>query len=245
MRPFSSLGLNAPRRWTATLALVAALGVMSLATLLIPALARALVFLPELALSRPWTLLTYPFALTVAGGLTGPLFTALLLFWTYQIGTSIEGERGQPRYLGFWAAATLLPALLMLVPGGAPLDGPSLPIAALTVVWATRNATAQVLLMGLVPLAAKWIGALAALGIFAQYYRFGPVAGVLAILPLALAWAWASERIPVLPYVACRQSKPSRAAQQREIDFMAEVAKRKTERAERERLRKLLGGDDL
>lgn len=244
MRPLSALGLNAPKRWTVTLALVAALGVMSLVTLLFPIVWAALAFVPESALGRPWTPITYPFALTVGSGLFGPLFTALLLFWTYQIGSSIENDQGQTRYLGFWGLATLLPAALMLVPGaGGVLAGPSLPIAALTVVWATRNANSQVLMMGFFPIAAKWIGALAALGIFAQYYPASILAGILSLVSLGIAWAWAAEKIPVFPYHARR--KPSKAEAKREINFTKEVAKRKDERSDCERLRKLLeDGDD-
>ncbi len=244
MRPLSALGVNAPRRWTVTLAIVAVLGVMSLVTLLFPVVGEALVFRPDRVLERPWTLITFPFTLTVGSGLFGPFFTALLLFWTYQIGSSIENDQGQTRYLGFWALATLLPAALMLLPGArAALVGPSLPIAALTVVWATQNANMQILLMGLVPLAGKWIGALAALGIFAQYYAAGPLTAILSVVSLGIAWAWAAERIPIFPYRQRR--KPSKVEAQREIDFMKEVAKRKDDRAEKERLRRLLeGGDD-
>ncbi|RYG96390.1 MAG: hypothetical protein EON58_12170, partial [Alphaproteobacteria bacterium] len=108
---------------------------MSLVTLLVPVVGLWLSFLPELALSRPWTFITYPLAMILQDGLAGPLFTLFLLMWTYQIGTSIEGELGRTRYLVFWAAATVLPALLMLTTR-APLLGPSLPVGALTCAWA-------------------------------------------------------------------------------------------------------------
>lgn len=240
-------GLNLPKRWTATLALVVALGVMSLVTLLFPVVAAFLSFASTEALRQPWSFITYPFTLSIGRDLFGPLFTLLLLLWTYQIGTSVENDQGRGRYLGFWALATVLPALLLLIPGArGVLMGPYLPIAALTVAWATRNANTPVLLMGLVPIAAKWIGALAALGIFAQYYGFGVLTAVLMLVPLGLSWAWAAERIPVLPYHERRYAhKPSKVEAQREIDFMKEVAKRKDDRAEKERLRRLLeGGDD-
>lgn len=239
----TALGLRTPDRRSATFAIVAVLGAMSILTLLVPAIGQWLIYQPQNVLSRPWTVLTYPLALTVGGGLTGPIFTLFLLLWTFQIGDTVESEQGKPRYLAFWAAATVLPALLMLATG-APLIGPSLPIAALTVLWAARRPNAMLMLFGIVPIAAKWIGALSALGIFAEYYRIGgPVTGLLSIVSLGVALAWAMNLIPGLPYI--KKAKPSKQTVQREIDFMKEVAKRKDDRAEKERLRKLLeGGDD-
>ena len=242
MRPLSSLGLRPPGGWTATLVIVAALGVMSIVTFLLPAIGLWLSYLPQVALSRPWTVITYPFAIRVQAGIAGPLFTLFLLLWTYQIGATIESEQGRTRYLIFWAVATVLPALLLTVTG-VPLFEPSLPIGALTCAWAARRPNAQVMLFGILPLAAKWIGALATLGIFLQYWQFGgPIAALLSIISLGLAAVWAAGKIPFLPYV--QKYKPSKAEAQREIDFMKEVSRRKDDRADRERLRKLLEGDD-
>ncbi len=243
MRPsfsFGPIGDWLSKEGGATLAIVALLGLGAILSLLVPPFAPAVAHLPG-RWTTPWTFLTYPLAVEVAGGLFGPFFTVLLLFLVYSLGTQVERELGQGRYLAFWGVATLLPALLLSIPGFAvPLFGPTLPVAALIVVWAVRNAGAQVLAMALFPLQAKWFAAIAAAGVFAQYYRISVPASLMALVPLGIAWAWAADRIPPLPYRA--RFRPSKAEQKREIDFQKAVRERRDERAEKERLRRLLEG---
>ena len=244
MRPFSQYRSSVPKRVTATSVIVAALGVGALFGLLFPYAARYLDFNPLLALSRPWSYFTYPLTVPLEGGFAGPIFTVFLLLWVYQIGTQIESALGMPRFIGLWLAGTLLPAILFTIPGTqAPLSGPMLPVAVLTVAWATRNANSQLMIFGIVPLAAKWIGAIFALGVFARYYPLGVAPALVSLLPLALTYAFAAEKIPGLAWAApAVNRKKSKEEKRKEIDFLDEVRKREKERDEKERLRRLLEG---
>ena len=243
MRPAFSLDRLLPGRRSVTILIVVLLVAGAALSLFFPgAFLQNVVHLPG-RWTHPWTFLTYPLALRVEGGLFGPFFTVLLLFWVYSIGTSLESDLGQNRYLPLWGVATILPALLLTIPGvSAPAYGPLLPVATLTVVWAVRNAGAQVLAMALFPLQAKWIGVLAGIGVFIQYYNVSIPAGIVSLLPLGLAYLWASGKIPGLPYAASTKLKPSKAERAREIQFDQAVAARKSEREEKERLRRLLEG---
>lgn len=251
MRPLSALGLNPSKGWTVTLSLVVALGVGAMLTLLFPgAIGNNLVYVPTEVLSRPWSVLLYPFAVPMWGGLLGPIWTLFLLLWTWRVGSFLEEKLEAKRFILLLLAATLVPAAILSIPGAqSALIGPFMPVSVLTVVWATRNANMPLCFMGF-SVAAKWVGALSALGIFAEHYRMSIAAGFVSLIPLGIAWAWAAERIPVLPFYVKR--KPTKVEAQRDIDFMKEVAKRKDARARRnedrdetERLRRLLeGGDD-
>ena len=244
MRPLAALGLQPKRGWSVTLGLVVALGIGALLTLLFPyAIGMNLMYVPAEALAQPWSILLYPFAVPMWGGLLGPVWTVFLLLWTWRTGSFLEEKLELRRYVALLLAATIVPAGLLSIPGAQSiLVGPFMPVAVLTVVWATRNATMPMCFWGF-SVAAKWVGALSALGIFAEHYRIGIAAGFVSLVPLGIAWAWAAERIPFLPFYV--KARPSKQEAQREIDFMKEVAKRKDDRADRERLRKLLeGGDD-
>ncbi|MER3495700.1 MAG: hypothetical protein C4320_02070 [Armatimonadota bacterium] len=227
----------------ATTVIVGLLGVGALLTLLAPAAGLALSFVPREFVTRPWTALTYPLVISISGGLGGPIFTALLLFWTYQVGRSLEAVMTTPRFIKLWLFGTLFPALILSpVSSSLLLAGPLFPVSVLTVVWATRNANSPVLLMGFFPLAAKWIGALAALGVLATYYPAGPLIGLLALVPLGLAWAFALGRIPGLRVAVPRVAKPTKEQRRRDAEFEGEVARRRAEREEKDRLRRLLEG---
>lgn len=248
MRPsfsFSRLfgGRFSAGRRSVTIVIVALLGFGALLSLLFPsAFADNIRHLPG-RWDHPWTFLTYPLAVEIGNGLFGAFFAVILLFWVYSIGISLESDLGQNRYLALWGVATVVPALLLTIPGvSAPAFGPLLPISVLTAVWAARNAEAQVLAMALFPLQAKWIAAITAVGVFATYFRMSLPASVVALIPMGIGWLWATEKIPGLSYRGSTKSKPSKAERAREMEFERAVGSRKTEREEKERLRRLLEG---
>lgn len=199
--------------------------------------------------SRPWGILTYPFA---NGGNGGGLFWFLLeLYWLFWVGSVTESEVGTPRFVAFFFAMSVLAALciwlgmVLIHPGhAAALGGLELAISALTVAWGTRHAHENILLMFIIPVPG-WI--LAWLTAFLVMFGFGsmyaaPVMGLFASVHLILAYLYAANRIPNLAYgraPAAVREKFLKATEKRDQSYYDDVRKREEERKDRERLRKL------
>lgn len=167
---------------------------------------------PVLALARPWTLLLYPLADVGNGSaIIGVLF---LSYWLYMIGSSLEKEIGT----GLLAAAT---GILTLAGGLAWWLGGSL----------MMPAAVQM---------AKWLAVLTAVVVLFISGSGAPLMGVFALLPLLLAFLYATNRIPGLKFGATVADVKSSKKQRQEFDnYMNDVYKREQEREERERLRRL------
>jgi membrane associated rhomboid family serine protease len=198
------------------------------------------VFVTQEALLRPWTLLTYPY---VTGSFIELLFACL---WIWGIGGSVERELGSARYLVVWFAFTALCAFglwlgatLLSVPGA--LAGAWTPVAALTIIWGTRNADAQMMLMFILPITGKWLAWLAAGLVF--FSTTPPMLAPFAAAPLALAYFFAANRLPGFSYSGRpRQARGEVAAGTRRVykqEYYDEVKRREQARKERERLREL------
>lgn len=195
---------------------------------------------------KPWTLLTYGFAypgLVGGFGLLGLIFTC---FWMLFAGASVEREVGSIRFLIAWFAFQVTAGLAIgigtqfLTRGGIVLSAPYLPLAAVTVAWGVRNPTTPIMLYGILPLNGKLLAWLTAGFVFFGYGFPVPIIGALACLHLGLAVLFATDRIPQFPYrLTVYRSKPSKAQREREEHFAEEVRKRRQDREERERLRKL------
>lgn len=206
--------------------------------------------------SHPWTLLTYPFAGTWFSDPLSILFFICLVFWLLFIGGSVERDLGPTRYLGFFAAMTVLPALIIglaaiYVPCNLVILGPLLPVAGLTVAWGVRNQTAPVCLWG-IPANGKIIAILdTAIVLFTMGSDLrNPFMGVVACAHLGLAALFAMGRLPGLAYGrAVYHEKPSKAQREREDAYFDDVMRREKEREEKERLRRLFeksfGEDEL
>ena len=80
-------------------------GVMYLLTLAVPGLGDALMFVPALVLSRPWTIVTYMF---LHGGLGHIFFNMLALFF---FGPRLEARLGSRRFIGLYLASGVMGAL--------------------------------------------------------------------------------------------------------------------------------------
>lgn len=202
---------------------------------------------------RPWALLTYPWAYLTTSG-AGIIGFALLMFWLYWIGRSVERDIGPQKMAAFWFSATLIGALCNWIASYwtftlTPLMGPSLPIAAVTILWCTRNPNATVHVYMVIPVAAKWIGWMVVAFVLISFGNRYPLFGLLECVPLALAYFYGSNRIPGLPYGAggvyklTKKEATTRGQVMYDQSYFDEVKQRETERAENERLKKLLGED--
>lgn len=203
-----------------------------------------LVFLARNFPALPWTALTYPFAATM--DIIGLL---LMGYWLWVIGAMVERELGTVIYSIFFALMTLIPALMMWVGYLAlgaltPLAGLYLPVAAITIAWATRYPETTMLFMMVFPIKAKWLGWITAVLIVFSFGMGNPVLGFLAAFHLLLAYLYAANKIPGVVwgkhgFVPKKQTWLPREKDDRYLD---DVKRRETERAERERLRKLFEG---
>lgn len=195
--------------------------------------------------SRPWTLVTYPWALV---SLTSPMAFVLLLLlamWLVQFGGSVERDMGTTRFAAFWVVTTLLFGFVAVLLG-LPLAGPMLPGAAVIVAWGARNPRSSVMLYGVLPVSGTWLAGLTALAAFLSYGSTVPAAGALFTLILGGVWAFGQDRLPVA-YSGTRRAKVAgmtkvRGATAYDESYFEDVKAREIEREERERLRKLFEG---
>jgi len=190
-------------------------------------------------LGKVWTFVTYPFAYPPQAFIA----VLFLCLWLFGIGSIIERDLSIWRYVIFWLLMTAAGAGMLWVGSVltgvyAPLHGAFIPIAALTVAWGTRYPEQPVTFMFILPLAAKWLAWIsAALVFFGTVVQLAPFTA----LPLVLAWAFASDRLPGIPYSprsrgASYESKRQKKAHR---DFADRVKNREKEREERERLRRM------
>lgn len=198
------------------------------------------------ALSKPWTLLTYPFALPGAA-----IWTAVFgTLWLWMVGTTVERDIGAGPYLGsFFGFALLGGALIQagsIASGPYLLTGSVIPVGCITMMWGARNRNQIVKLCGLVPVSAAVLCGLTALFAFLGMGLGTPLMGLLGVLPMALAWFWAADQLPVRYPVASKVTdgqRRSAAERKREREhfnqYIGTVREREMERKEKDRLREL------
>lgn len=202
--------------------------------------------------SRPWTLLTYPWAFTPFYDGLQILFFVIMVMWVFWTGGSVERDLGPIKYSVLWLAMILLPAIIIVLLG--PLvnrvfaAGMWLPEAGITVVWCMRNLGAQIRLYGIIPLSGKVLAWVTVVVTILVSGAGNPPFGFVAALHLAVAWAFGSNLIPFWRYAhgggtfgkAKIQDRPYlRKSERMEKGYYEDVKKREKEREERERLRKL------
>ncbi|MCW5936670.1 MAG: hypothetical protein KIT11_05125 [Fimbriimonadaceae bacterium] len=193
------------------------------------------------SLSRPWTLLTYPF-----GGLGGALSYIFAGLWLHGVGRYIEEREGSGRLLFFFFGLALVASLgiaLAALSGIRPalLGDPWIPIAGLTCIWAAREPDQPIRFMFVLQLAAKWVALVAAVLIFFGYGAGAPLIGVLAVLPCVVGWFYGrgNLRLPARDRMVSTGRGPAQSP--KEFDaYINKVKDRERERDERERLRRLL-----
>lgn len=234
-------GWAARQRAPFTLFLVASLGVAALLAWLTQGrTAVPLALLP----GHPWGLLTYPWAFSPLAQPLGLLFFLFFVAFLFQTGATVEGAMGTPRFAAFWAAFTLLPALVALSIRH-PLAEPYLPASAVIVAWCARNQGATVGFWG-IPMGTRALaGIVAAMELF-SYGAASPLSGLLLVLPLGLAWAFGAGRLPI-PFSAAASRKRApetvvKGGTKYDDAYYESVRRREVEREEQERLRKLFEG---
>lgn len=230
-----------PASIPATIGLIAALAAAFVAGWFPEVGARlAQVLASDGTLSRPWSLVTYPFVL-----LGGQVFFFLFLcLWLAIIGQQLEPRLGSLRMLGAFFVFALAGSLALLL-AQAPLMGPGLPIAGLTVLWCALDPMKTIMFMFVLPLQARWLAVLTAVFVF---FGSGPgnvLVGALSLLPLAAAWLGA--RWIGNGGGQQKMAPTGRGAAKSPAEFeayMEKVRQKEQERQEQERLRKLLEGGD-
>jgi len=219
------------------------------------------VWLANAPMTPIWTFVTYPWAYMPLGNGLSLMFFAFLMFWLIQVGMSVEREMGTARFAALWFGATLLAGMVMIgggtighIPVG--LAAPYLPESAITVVWCVRNRNTSILLYGFIPVTGFWLGWATAVINVLLYGAGNPVLGILSCVHLAIAYFFAADKIPFLPYAASggyqhgRRIKPNekeattRGQVRYDQTYFDEVKRRETERAEQERLKKLFGDEE-
>ena len=210
---------------------------------------------------RPWTCLTYPWAVMPFGNGIQLITFAFVMFWLFQTGSSVEREIGTPRFAALWFAATALPGLLITLGASAMrhpviVNAPYLPIFAVTVIWCIRNRSATIMLFGFIPLQAIWLAWISGIAAFFIYGGPQSIIGLLACIHLVVAALYALDKIPFLLYgggsgivssgrrvPGNRKEATTRGQVMYDQSYFDEVKRRETERAEQERLKKLFGED--
>ncbi len=198
-------------------------------------------------LSQPWSLLTYPFASFGVG--SGLLFFLLALMWLYWAGSSIENELGTRRFALVWVAATLAYALMawvgsLVIRVPVALVGGFLPVSAITMLWCARNPAGRILLLAIFPVTGNILAAITAALVLFSMGDQHPALGFMMLVPTALFWAWAGNRLPIrwpasYGRATAETAKEKRRREARDREYIDAVKDRERERAERERLRKL------
>ncbi len=188
-----------------------------------------------------WTLLTYPYIGFVS------LFLIFGILWIYWIGSMVERDLGSKKFAIVWLFSSVV-GILPLVILKAPVFGMLIPGAILVTIWATRNPNQIVMVFMIVPVAAKWIGIAAVLGVFLRYSGGSsqPLVGLAAVAGCIAGFFFARNQLPGMTYGRASMNKQAksqtRAAKVYKQEYYDDVRRREKEREEKERLRKLFEG---
>ncbi|MHB1224791.1 MAG: rhomboid family intramembrane serine protease [Gemmatimonadaceae bacterium] len=116
----------------------------------LPALASALVFVPQLALSRPWSIVTYMF---LHGGFTHILFNMIALFF---FGPRVEDRIGSRRFTILYFLSGITGALLsFLLAPGSPIIGASAGVFGVMLAFAHFWPHERIYIWGVLPVPAR------------------------------------------------------------------------------------------
>jgi membrane associated rhomboid family serine protease len=117
-----------------------------------PAVTDPLVFVPRLALFRPWTIITYMF---LHAGMTHILFNMLGLYF---FGPRVEERLGSSRFIQLYFISGISGAALsfMFAPRAA-IVGASAAVFGVMLAFAMFWPRAQIMIWGIVPVEARWL----------------------------------------------------------------------------------------
>jgi membrane associated rhomboid family serine protease len=207
---------------------------------------------------KPWTWLTY--------ALLEVEFLNLLFqgFWLFVVGSILERSWGSRNFLALFfifaaiSALGFVPAYYLF---GAPvaLVGLVLPLSSLTVAWAAMDPEQEIFLWGVLPLKLKTLALIDVLIVYFSFgFGYGPLPALLTLVGPAAAFYYVrklprldlgfqarpSRREPLLREDRPGRERPPRERVPRESAPGLNPLRRRQEREEMERLRKLLGEDD-
>ena len=153
-----------------------------------------LVFYTDGWMTRPWTLITYAF---VEGDFISIVFSCLMAFFFMG---ALERAWGRERFLPAYFAFLVVPPLTVWIgslASGEELaaNGLWLPVACSTVAFGAYRPQSTILIFGIVPVKAMYIGLFAALAVVFRYGAGAPIAGLCVGLSMALAWLLGSRRV--------------------------------------------------
>ena len=188
-----------------------------------------------------WALLTYPYL----GGIS--LFLVFTVMWIYWVGTMLERDLGSKKFAVVWLVASVI-GILPLVILRESAFGMLVPGAIIVTIWATRNPNQTVMVFMIIPVAAKYIGIAALLGVFATYSggTNHPWVGLAAVSGCIVGFFFARNQLLGLTYGKAPVNKQprsqTRASKVYKQEYYDDVRRREKEREEKERLRKLFEG---
>ncbi len=143
---------------------MAANGIMYLFGSMIPGLMATLMFVPALALERPWTLITYMF---LHGGFWHLLFNMLGLYF---FGPRLEDELGGRDFLLLYFISGISGALFSFLTPFTAIIGASGAVYGILLGFAFFWPRDQILIWGIIPVEARWLVAImTALSLFGGF----------------------------------------------------------------------------
>ena len=205
----------------------------------------ALMFDPTLG--KAWTIFTYPLALPGEQF----FFFLIMCWWLYQVGRMLEPSMGMWTYVASFAVFSLLGGIGVAIGDAATgvagtdkavIATVGLPVGAMTVLWGARYQSEVVRLMLLIPIKGVWLAVITAALVFFGYGAGNPLVGAFALLPLAAAWFYGTDKIPFMRFGHVPSVTDAKVKKKDTAEFhtyIDKVRKRETERKERERLRAL------
>jgi len=191
--------------------------------------------------AQPWTALTY---LLVADSHILGLLLGGYVFWLF--GGSLErswGRRDYAVFLGLSAAATAVGLWLgrSLTGREAMLVGLWMPLAAVVVAWTTINPGERLLAYFVIPIQARWLGAIAAALVL---FSFPFPLGFFALAGPAVAWWYVRGGRFFLAAKGLRPGGPSRPRPRRATRFTLNPVRLAQRWQQRRRLRRLWQEND-
>lgn len=194
-----------------------------------------------------WTFVTYPLASD--GSPTGLVWTVLSWLAAVWVLGYYEDKHGGPKMLATLAVYSVLGAILVTVAGRTLgghhlLIGPMLPISALIAYWCSQNQSAKVSFMCVLPVPAYLLAILTGIVVVLAYGYGSPLTGVLAAGLCALGWFHGAGALTSTKRKVTSTRGASPKSNKEFEDYIKKVRSKEQERAERERLKKLLGDED-
>lgn len=119
--------------------------------IVVPGLGDALMFVPALFLSRPWTIVTYMF---LHGGLGHIFFNMLVLFF---FGPRLEARMGGRRFLGLYLTSGIVGGLLSFTSPMIGVIGASGAVYGVMLAFANYWPREVVHIWGVLPIEVRWL----------------------------------------------------------------------------------------